>query len=424
MPWTKENPPGPAKNWDAEAVGKCVSAANAVKADGGSDQDAIFACIRAAGKTKHPGGKGSLGIEIPDGLDGDSLNKLMESVQEMGLGFVVFAGEPERFEVEYEDGRMMALGSVPSDVNFAQVRALYFRNAILAREETNLNKDHLPAKEIQALAKSIGGMPIDDEHRFEDVVGVFTKGSVITAATGLAAVSVDGLIWPQRFPEIAQEMVEGKRLLSMEVWIAAATCGLCNETFQHSDDYCAHLEHKEAQRTLHGVQGFGGALTIKPAGSDTAFDHDSMMVVASHRVTSKADTTKGANDMELEEKIAQLEQELADAKVQLATQAAELETANTALATATTDLQTAKEATDALRWSIRAQKLTEAGYDEEKLEADKEVLAALPDEAFDILVAALTPDPEDPPADSPVGGSVNLGGGGTNDDDEVILLLK
>jgi len=57
MPWTTDNPPSPAKNWTAEEKKKCVSAANAVLAKDGSEQDAIFACIRAAGKTKNPGGK-------------------------------------------------------------------------------------------------------------------------------------------------------------------------------------------------------------------------------------------------------------------------------------------------------------------------------------------------------------------------------
>ena len=52
MPWTTDNPPPPAKNWTDEEKKKCVPAANAVKRDGGTDEDAIFACIAAAGKSK------------------------------------------------------------------------------------------------------------------------------------------------------------------------------------------------------------------------------------------------------------------------------------------------------------------------------------------------------------------------------------
>jgi len=62
-PWTKDNPPPPSKNWNAEEQEKCTAAANAVLRDGGwedasdekkkeLEQTAIFACIRAAGKGK------------------------------------------------------------------------------------------------------------------------------------------------------------------------------------------------------------------------------------------------------------------------------------------------------------------------------------------------------------------------------------
>lgn len=427
MPWTTDSPPGPAKNVkDAKVRRACVKAANGALGDGKSDAEAIQACIGAMKSAA----EGTLFLELPEGMTDEALSDL---VQSQSLGFVTLTGEPEQFEVEYEDGRMMALGSVPANVDLSQVRALYFRNAILAREETNRNKDYLPPEEIANLAKSIGGMPIDDEHQFDEVVGVFTKGKVVQGEDGLTAVSVDGLVWPQRFPEVSQGLVEGKRQLSMEIWIAAATCGLCSKTFRHKDNYCAHLEHKEARRTCRGVQGFGGALTVKPAGSDTTFDHDSMMVVASHRMENSdppavgGDQTKGANDMELEAKIAQLEQELAAAKDEATQLKADLETANTALATATANLEAATEATDELKWSIRAQKLTQAGYDETELEANKEALAAMGDAAFDILVGALTgSDPDPNPDPLPVGGSVDLGGSGTggDNDEEIVLLLE
>jgi len=199
---------------------------------------------------------------------------------------------------------------------------------------------------------------------------------------------------------------------------------MCGETFSHSDDYCAHLEHREAVRTLHGVQGFGGALTVKPAGTATTFDHDSMMVVASHRLArSDHNQTEGANDMDLEEKIAQLESEQATAQARIAELEGELETTNASLVTANENLKTAADAAAALRWSIREQKLAQAGYDAEKLETDKVALAAMADAAFDILVAALTPPDPGPDGDGgdPALGTVNLGGGG-GDDDKVEIL--
>ena len=58
MPYSfPNNIPRPARKWTESEQKKCISAANAVLRDDGSEQDAIFACIRAAGKTVHPGGK-------------------------------------------------------------------------------------------------------------------------------------------------------------------------------------------------------------------------------------------------------------------------------------------------------------------------------------------------------------------------------
>src|SRR5690554_4824859 len=52
MPWSVTNPPSVAQNWTQSEKEKCVSAANAVLENGGTDKEAIFACIHAAGKSK------------------------------------------------------------------------------------------------------------------------------------------------------------------------------------------------------------------------------------------------------------------------------------------------------------------------------------------------------------------------------------
>ena len=59
MPWTYDDPPDVALNWSTEEIQACVDAANAVLADGGTDEEAIFACINAAGKEKAMGLKKS-----------------------------------------------------------------------------------------------------------------------------------------------------------------------------------------------------------------------------------------------------------------------------------------------------------------------------------------------------------------------------
>ena len=54
MPWTPDNPPSPpvTDEWTDEEIEACVSAANAVLEDGGTEEEAIHACIRAAGKSE------------------------------------------------------------------------------------------------------------------------------------------------------------------------------------------------------------------------------------------------------------------------------------------------------------------------------------------------------------------------------------
>jgi len=55
MPWTVNDPPPPAKNWDYSKRLKCVKAANAVLNSGKSDQEAVYACIAAAGMSTKQG---------------------------------------------------------------------------------------------------------------------------------------------------------------------------------------------------------------------------------------------------------------------------------------------------------------------------------------------------------------------------------
>ncbi len=51
MPWTVSSPPKCALHWSESEKARCVSAANAVLREGGSDQDAIFACIKNSGRS-------------------------------------------------------------------------------------------------------------------------------------------------------------------------------------------------------------------------------------------------------------------------------------------------------------------------------------------------------------------------------------
>lgn len=63
MPWTVSDPPSVAKNWTEAEKEKCVSAANAVLEEGGSEEDAIYACIHSAGKSEEKESDQSLNKE-------------------------------------------------------------------------------------------------------------------------------------------------------------------------------------------------------------------------------------------------------------------------------------------------------------------------------------------------------------------------
>lgn len=119
MPWTVDAPPSVAKNWTKSEKKKCVSAANAVIEDGGTDEDAIFACISNAGKSKKKNASAGGGMDIKN-LDKylivntgkaspEDVEDLRELEAELEAGvyalwsdelqtIVAFAFEPTRFD--------------------------------------------------------------------------------------------------------------------------------------------------------------------------------------------------------------------------------------------------------------------------------------------------------------------------------------
>jgi len=113
MPWTVSNPPAVAKNWTDAEQAKCVSAANATLASGGSDSDAIHACIAAAGKSKHV--REALYLEILPGvleIQRDALRLRM--LREADAEKVQPTGQPSdtvRTDREWTNGEQRRLGN-------------------------------------------------------------------------------------------------------------------------------------------------------------------------------------------------------------------------------------------------------------------------------------------------------------------------
>ena len=157
---------------------------------------------------------------------------------------------------------------------------LIFKGAVLARAEVNSNNDDIDARGIEELAASIAGRPIDLEHEAEAIVGMFTGGD---GAGGI--LRTDGIIWADRFPEHAEQVMGKKYGLSIEAMADRATCSKCGKEFLSASQYCDHLKKRRssgARRRLHGLKSKGGALTKRPAGSGTGFDKSQVLVMASH----------------------------------------------------------------------------------------------------------------------------------------------
>ena len=158
---------------------------------------------------------------------------------------------------------------------------LVFKNAKLAKVETNKNQDEILEEGLHELAATIGGRPIDIEHNKSENCGVYTAGR----AGEDHYLYVDGFIWADRYPQIAQGIQAGTHGLSVDALAAKARCSLCEREFVAAQQYCEHILNRKSlgsRRTLIGLKAKGGAVTAKPAGTGTNFDSAHIYFVASH----------------------------------------------------------------------------------------------------------------------------------------------
>lgn len=158
---------------------------------------------------------------------------------------------------------------------------LVFRNAVLARAEVNRNGDEITPQGIAELAASIAGKPIDVEHDRQKVCGFYTKG----VPTEDRALAVDGVIFASRFREVADGVVAGTHLQSIEASARTATCSICNQTFSAATGYCEHLINRRksgAQRKVEGLKADGGGIVRSPAATNPVFDRSALYFIASH----------------------------------------------------------------------------------------------------------------------------------------------
>lgn len=194
--------------------------------------------------------------------------------------------------VHTESSLNLVLGSLKLEADAEDPRLLRFKNAVLARVEVNGNHDEVDEQGIKELASTIAGMPISVEHDPRRKVGFFTAGNVESGA-----LFVDGALWVEALAAQSVDGAEietGKQRLSVEAKARTALCSKCQKVFEYAYDYCEHLLYRAktgAVRQLKGLTATGGALTKKPAGTDT---HLGMLyLVASHQESGMDNSLEG-----------------------------------------------------------------------------------------------------------------------------------
>lgn len=166
-------------------------------------------------------------------------------------------------------------------------RLLRFKNAILARAEVNANNDELTEQGLAEVAASLPLTPIDIEHNKRQICGYY-----IGAHMSDGALYTDGVIFSERFPEVAAGMqaMPPQYRQSIEAVAEEAECSKCGGVFVSVSQYCEHLLSKRATgavRKLRSMKALGGAVTKNPAGTQTEFDPSQMTIIASLAADAK-----------------------------------------------------------------------------------------------------------------------------------------
>lgn len=322
-------------------------------------------------------------------------------------------------------------GSIQFEADVDNPRFLKFRDAVLARAETNKNLDNVNEVGIEELASTIAGTAIDIDHDPAKNVGFYTAGRAENNE-----LRVDGVLWLDRCEALGvdpKEIIEGKYGLSIEAEAQTAKCSICDTTHTNFTSYCNHLRNKVrygATRFLSQLKAVGGALTKKPAGSGTGFS--TMMFVASHEelegclddgmpdsVETKEKVMENKKDKEKEEmeaNYAQMKQEVESLTAELAELKASKEAVETGkvaveaklaevetqLANANTEVETLKASLETASNQLKAHReqevksmLVGSVMDESEFEAQKSTLVSLPNDVLALM--SRKPKVEDKP---------------------------
>src|SRR5574341_1246415 len=108
----------------------------------------------------------------------------------------------------------IVVGSIRFEADADNPRFLRFHDAVLARAETNANRDNINDNGVSELAATISGTPIDHEHNPTQNIGFYTAGRNVDGV-----LHVDGVVWLDRCEALGidpTEIESGAYKLSIE----------------------------------------------------------------------------------------------------------------------------------------------------------------------------------------------------------------
>ena len=187
------------------------------------------------------------------------------------------SGSEAEFEIVQDPTEInVALGAT-----YMPGELLRFRNAELAKVEVNANRDEVDSQNVDDLVATLPLMPIDDEHKTDRVIGVFTAAK----RSDDDRLLTDGLVYARRFPDVADAIMNGRKKLSLEAYADYAICSVCGGEFKGAAGYCDHLRNRRvsgAVRRFVGLRAVGGGAVRNPADKTAGFDQNHVYLVASH----------------------------------------------------------------------------------------------------------------------------------------------
>jgi len=247
--------------------------------------------LNAKWKIYNESGKWQVHKLNPDGTQGEAIGPAYEK-REGALAYqrALYKNVPDVKESTEDESvnTNLVLGAVTFIADELNPRILKFENVVLARPETNKNRDNVDDKGIAELAQTISGCPIDVDHDVTHNVGMFTAGRVGEKGE----LRVDGIVWLDRCEAMGVDPDEVKKNLykmSVEADADYAECSICHSRHENSSTYCSHIVslrakiRNGAERVLKGLRALGGALTKRPAGTETGWDAYSGIVMVAHQ---------------------------------------------------------------------------------------------------------------------------------------------